>query len=114
MDLFVKTQALLEQHGYQTILAVDGEDALAKIRDELPDLAMLAVRMPRRRGFSVCQAVRSGVETMFIPVIMLTVQDSMEERLEGLTAGVDDYIMKPLKPQEVLTQVETVLKRAYR
>ena len=105
---------LLEQRGYQAIPAVDGEDALAKIRAELPDLAILDRNMPRRGGFSVCQAIRSTVETMFTPVIILTLDGSMEERLEGLTAGVDEYLLKPLEAKDLFQRVETILQKTDR
>ncbi len=103
---------LLEKQGYYVIQAVDGEDALEKIRAELPDLVVLDVNMPRRNGFSVCKAVRSSVETMFTPVIMLTGQDSIEEKLEGLSSGADDYITKPFQADEFLARIDTVLRRS--
>jgi len=105
---------LLETRGYQVIPAIDGEDALEKIRFELPDMAILDVVMPKRDGFSVCKAVRSSIETMFIPVVMLTGQDSIEEKLQGLSLGADDYITKPFNADELLARIETVLRRSYR
>lgn len=105
---------LLETKGYQVIPAVDGTDALEKIHAELPDLVLLDINMPGQDGFSVCKAVRSSVETMFIPVIMLTAQDSLEEKLEGLTSGADDYITKPFNAEELLARIDTVLRRASR
>lgn len=105
---------LLETQGYQVISAGDGEEALEKIRSELPDMAILDVIMPKRDGFSVCKAVRSSVETMFIPVVMLTGQDSIEEKLQGLSSGADDYITKPFNTDELLARIETVLRRSYR
>ncbi len=107
-------KVLLETQGYHVISAVDGQDALNKIRAELPDLIVLDVNMPKRDGFSVCKAVRSAVETMFIPVIMLTGQDSIAEKLEGLSSGADDYITKPFNAEELLARIDTVLRRASR
>lgn len=104
---------LLEQQGYQVIPAVDGDDALEKIRTELADLIVLDVNMPKRNGFSVCKNMRSSMETMFIPVVMLTGQDSLEEKLEGLSSGADDYITKPFEAKELLARIETVLRRSY-
>ncbi len=105
-------RALLEQAGYEIISAVDGDDALEKIQTELPDLVILDVVMPNRDGFSTCKAIRSSVETMFLPVIMLTAQDSIEEKLTGLKAGADDYITKPFNSKELLARIEIVLRRA--
>lgn len=104
---------LLETNGYQVISAVDGDDALKKIRSELPDMVILDVMMPKRDGFSVCKAVRSSMETMFIPIVMLTGQDSIEEKLQGLSLGADDYITKPFNADELLARIETVLRRSY-
>jgi len=104
---------LLKRRDYQVILAVDGEDALEKIRVERPDLVLLDIRMPKRDGFSVCQAMRSDVKTIFIPVIMLTALDSIEEKLHGLSVGADDYITKPFHPDELLARIEAVLFRSY-
>ena len=105
---------LLETRGYQVISAVDGEDALQKIRAELPDLAILDVIMPNLDGFSVCQAVRSSVDTMFIPIVMLTGQDSLEEKQRGLSSGADDYITKPFQADDLLARIEAALQRSYR
>ncbi len=105
---------LLKTRGYTAIPAVDGGDALEKIRTELPDLVLLDITMPRKDGFAVCKAVRSALETMFIPVIMLTGQDSIEEKLQGLSSGADDYITKPFDAEELLARIETVLRRAER
>jgi type IV pilus assembly protein PilB len=104
---------LLEGQGYQVISAADGEEALGKIRDEQPDLVVLDVVMPKRDGFSVCKAVRSSMETMFIPIMMLTGQDSVEEKLRGLSYGADDYITKPFNADELLARIESVLRRSY-
>jgi CheY-like chemotaxis protein/RNA polymerase subunit RPABC4/transcription elongation factor Spt4 len=105
---------LLEKKGYYVISAIDGQDALEKIHAELPDLIVLDVNMPKRDGFSTCKAIRSSVETMFIPVIMLTGQDSVEEKLEGLSSGADDYITKPFNAEELLARIDTVLRRTSR
>jgi DNA-binding response OmpR family regulator len=104
---------LLEHQGYQVIPAWDGEEALEKIRSELPDMVILDIIMPKRDGLAVCKAVRSSVETMFIPIVMLTGQDSVEEKLRGLSAGADDYITKPFNADELLARIEAVLRRSY-
>ncbi len=104
---------LLETKGYQVIPAVNGRDALEKIRTELPDLIILDVVMPKLDGFGVCQAVRAVVETMFIPIVMLTGQDSLEEKQRGLSLGADDYITKPFRADDLLERIDAVLQRAY-
>jgi CheY-like chemotaxis protein len=104
---------LLETQGYQVIPAINGQDALEKIRSELPDLAILDVMMPKLDGFGVCKAVRANVDTMFIPVVMLTGQDSLEEKQRGLSIGADDYITKPFRADELLERIGAVLRRSY-
>lgn len=105
--------SLLATAGYTMIPAVDGEDALQKVREERPELVILDVVMPKRDGFAVCEALRSSVDTMFTPVMMLTAQDSIEEKLRGLRLGADDYITKPFNAQELLARIEIVLRRTY-
>lgn len=106
-------RTLLETQGYQVISAVNGRDALTKIRAELPDLIMLDVVMPKLDGFAVCKAVRASIDTMFIPVVMLTGQDSLEEKERGLSLGADDYITKPFRTDDLLERIDAALKRAY-
>ncbi|GAK49359.1 Tfp pilus assembly protein PilB [Candidatus Moduliflexus flocculans] len=102
---------LLNHHGFHVIEAVDGEEALDKIRAELPDLILLDIDMPKQNGLAVCKAVRSAVETMFIPVIMLTAQDSLEEKTRGLACGADEYITKPFDAEQLIVEIEAVLQR---
>jgi len=104
---------LLTQQGYQVLQAEDGEEALAKIHAELPDLVILDVNMPKKNGFEVCKTIRSTMATMFMPVVMLTAQDTVEEKLQGLSSGADDYITKPFNADEFLARIETVLRRSY-
>lgn len=113
MDTRKLVQLLLERNGYQVILAIDGEEALEKIRIEQPDLVILDIDMPKQSGFSVCKALRSSIETMFIPIIMLTARDTIEAKLHGLSLGADDYITKPFHPDELLLRVNVILRRAY-
>lgn len=102
---------LLSHHGFHVIEAVDGEEALNKIRAELPDLILLDIDMPKQNGLAVCKAVRSAVETMFIPVIMLTAHDSLEEKTRGLACGADKYITKPFDAEQLIVEIEAVLQR---
>jgi len=106
-------QILLEEQGYQVIRASHGEEALEKIRGEHPDLAILDVVMPGRNGFEVCQALRASVDTMFLPLILLTAQKSLKEKLKGLSLGADDYITKPFNAEELIERIKAVLRRSY-
>lgn len=103
----------LQQHDYEVILATDGEEALEKIHAERPDLVILDVNMPKKDGFEVCKDMRTHMDTMFTPVIMLTAQSSIEYKLQGLSLGADDYITKPFHPAELAARIEVILRRSY-
>ena len=105
-------QFLLQRKGYQVSLAADGEEALKKIFSERPDIVILDINMPKRNGFEVCQEMRANMDTAFIPVILLTADDSIEGKIQGLSLGADDYITKPFHPDELLARVDAVLRRA--
>ncbi len=100
-----------KHEGYQTIAAVDGEDALQKFAAHQPDVILLDVSMPKRDGFSVCRTIR---ETSQVPIIMVTARGEDYERIMGLDIGADDYIVKPFSPAEVLARVRAVLRRLQR
>ncbi|MCP4403539.1 MAG: Flp pilus assembly complex ATPase component [bacterium] len=112
-DARMMIKFFLQQQGYQVILAVDGEEALEKIRAERPDIVILDINMPKKDGFAVCKALRSKVDTMFTPVIMLTAQASVEYKLQGLSLGADDYLTKPFHPSELGARIENILRRSY-
>ena len=75
-------------------------------------MILLDVHMPKMDGFAVCQAVRSSVETMFTPVIMVTGQDSIEEKMRGLAFGADEYITKPFDVPHLLAQIDELLRHS--
>src|SRR5699024_1279714 len=97
-------------NGYTVDLAEDGEQALAKIAADRPDLAILDVMMPKLDGLDVCRRLRSEGDDL--PVLMLTARDSVSERVSGLDAGADDYLPKPFALEELLARVRSLLRRA--
>jgi CheY-like chemotaxis protein len=105
-------QTLLRHKGYQVISAVDGEEALQKIRIAKPDLVILDINMPKKDGFSVCEDLRASVQTAFISVIMLTAQSAIESKVRGLAVGADDYMTKPFHPEELLARIDAILRRS--
>jgi CheY-like chemotaxis protein len=105
--------ALLEQQGYEVFTAANGEEALEKIRAKHPNLIILAVDLPKRNGFSVCKALRSSVETMFMPVIMLTERIPLDEKLQGLSFGANEYLTKPFEPDDLFTLIKFILHQLY-
>jgi two-component system, OmpR family, response regulator MprA len=95
--------------GYDVGFAVDGGDALAAIERSVPDLIILDVAMPGLDGIAVSRRLRSrGLAT---PILLLTARDAVEDRVRGLDAGADDYLVKPFASEELLARVRALLRR---
>ena len=97
--------------GYRVMTAVDGNQGLERALSEAPDLLLLDVMIPDRSGFSVCQELRKAGNQS--PVIMLTAKGQVEDRITGLDAGADDYLVKPFSMQELLARVRALLRRTH-
>ncbi len=102
----------LRSAGYDVAVAGDGEDAIAKATELRPDLVLLDVMMPRIDGFEVAQRLRRNPQTANTSIIMLTAKALSTDKVLGLTAGADDYIIKPFDPIELLARVKGTLRRA--
>ena len=100
----------LADAGYRVMTATDGDEGLERALAESPDLLLLDVMMPGRSGFSVCQELRKAGNAS--PVIMLTAKGQVEDRVTGLDAGADDYLVKPFSIRELLARVRALLRRA--
>ena len=98
----------LEMDGYETELAMDGEEALEKFFSQPFDFVLLDVMLPRLDGLSVCQRIR---EHSTVPIIMLTAKGEDMDKILGLEYGADDYMTKPFNSLEVRTRIRTVLRR---
>lgn len=103
---------LLEAQGYAVLTAAAGGPALAACRDAAsrPDLVLLDVVMPGLNGYEVCRALRDDAATATLPVIMVTALDAAAERVQGLEAGADDFLSKPISPPELLARVRSLLR----
>jgi len=99
----------LEQEGYETDLAMDGEEAMTKFLSQDYDLVLLDVMLPKLDGLSVCQRIR---EQSNVPIIMLTAKGEDMDKILGLEYGADDYMTKPFNILEVRARIRTVLRRA--
>jgi DNA-binding response OmpR family regulator len=101
----------LEDLGYQTVSAENGEEALTKVASTAPDLILLDVMMPGMDGFTVCRRLKEHPETQLIPIVMMTALGAQEDRLRGIEAGADDFLTKPVNPQELQARIRTAVKR---
>jgi DNA-binding response OmpR family regulator len=101
----------LDQGGYDTITAGNGEEALKLARERLPDLCVLDVMMPKLNGFQVVQALRDARPTEGIPVLLLTATVQDRDIAHGLEVGADDYLRKPFDPHELQARVAALLDR---
>ncbi|MGZ5293980.1 MAG: GGDEF domain-containing response regulator [Actinomycetota bacterium] len=102
----------LRSAGYDVSVAGDGEEALEKAGEIRPDLVLLDVMMPRIDGFEVAQRLRKNPQTANTSIIMLTAKALSADKVTGLQAGADDYIIKPFDPIELLARVKGTLRRA--
>lgn len=102
----------LEKEGFRTIVAATGEEALTRAEMEAPDLAVVDWMLPERSGIDVCRQLRARVDTKQLPIIMLTARGEEGDRILGLDAGADDYVVKPYSPREMVARVRALLRRS--
>jgi DNA-binding response OmpR family regulator len=112
VDLLAELKPLLLRAGFDVVTAHDGEQALHRIEEELPDLVILDVLMPRLDGREVVRRLRQADN--WIPIILLTKVGSPGERALSLQEGADDYLNKPFDPIELIARVQAVLRRTQR
>jgi two-component system KDP operon response regulator KdpE len=101
-------QANLKADGYETLLAIDGDQALDVIEQELPDLVILDIMLPKIDGFELCQRLREWSE---IPIIMLSARGDELDKVKCLNYGADDYVSKPFGISELMARVKAVFRR---
>ena len=101
----------LDKEGYRVAIAVDGEDALMQIDEQLPDLVVLDWMLPKVSGVEVCRRLRARPETRALPIIMLTARGEETDRIRGLDTGADDYVVKPFSMSELAARIRAVLRR---
>jgi diguanylate cyclase (GGDEF)-like protein len=103
-------RARLEARGYEVDAAMDGQEALDRVRADPPDLMLLDVMMPRIDGIEVTRQIKGDSSLPFIPIIMQTALETTEDKVEGLDAGADDYITKPINFAELEARVKSLLR----
>jgi two-component system phosphate regulon response regulator PhoB len=101
----------LEQTGFLVSVAYDGEEALASVQEDPPDLILLDWMLPLMSGIEVCRQLRRQTITANLPIIMLTARGEEGDRVRGLDAGADDYVAKPFSPTELIARIRAVLRR---
>ena len=99
----------LQMHGFATDWCADGQEALARVRQQVPALLLLDLMLPGLDGLAVCTAVRAFSS---VPIMMVTARVEEIDRLLGLDTGADDYVCKPFSPREVVARIKALLRRS--
>ena len=101
----------LGKAGFETITAMDGNEALAQAQHKRPDVMILDWMMPEKSGIEVCRTIRGLPDVQNLPIMMLTARGDEADRIQGLDAGADDYMVKPFSPRELVARVRALLRR---
>ncbi len=101
----------LTRHGYAVTLAADAQEAAARLESFLFDLLVLDLMLPGEDGLALARRLRA---TSDLPILVLTARSEVEDRIRGLEAGADDYLVKPFEPRELLLRIATILRRTAR
>jgi diguanylate cyclase (GGDEF)-like protein len=103
-------KTVLSAKGYEVAVARNGLEALQKVELDPPDLILLDIMMPTMDGFEVCKRLKNNEGTRFIPIIIVTALDEVEDKIKGIEAGADDFIIKPFNKHELLARVKSLLR----
>ena len=113
-DISLLVKSTLESEEFIVDMVGDGEIAIQRIQENVPDLLILDVSMPKMDGYEVCRRLKKDVTLSHLPIIMLTAKGDTADKVKGMDKGVDDYITKPFDPEEMLARVRMVIKRTSR
>ena len=111
VDILALMKDTLERQGYEVTTAADGREALAAIRQNPPDIAVLDLIMPHCDGFGVCRELRNDPLFAHLPIIILSASGDRENKVEGMDLGADDFIAKSMDIRELLARIRMILKR---
>jgi len=109
-DNILLTRELLSSRGYDVTTATSADAAQAAIRKQHPDLILLDVIMPEKTGYELCHELKEDPQTRLIPVVMITGLTDREDRIRGIDAGADEFLNKPIFPEELFARVRSLLK----
>ena len=101
----------LQFAGYEVVAAINGEEALNLARNEVPDLILMDVRMPRMTGYEACSAIKADPKLKDVPVIFLSAKGQEAEIQTGLQAGAEEYLLKPFAPDQLTQRIQAVLQK---
>jgi len=116
-DNFRLLQAInvcLTKAGFEVMTARDGNDALVRIAETIPDLIVSDIMMPGMDGFSLAAQIRANPRTDLIPIVFLTAKETRQDRIAGFKVGIDAYLVKPFEPDELVAAIENILSRVSR
>lgn len=108
-NIVISLEFLMRREGFEVSIANDGEEAIAKIRREVPDLVLLDVMMPKKSGFEVCQEIKSDPALQSVRILMLTAKGRDTEVAKGLALGADAYMTKPFSTKDLVERVRGML-----
>lgn len=101
----------LSKEGFDVCSALDGEEGLALVKKEVPDLVILDLMLPGLDGIEICRKLKTDYSTRSIPIIMVTAKGEESDIVLGLGMGADDYMVKPFRPRELMARIRSVLRR---
>lgn len=108
-NIVISLEFLMKREGFEVLIAQDGEEAVDKIRSEMPDVVLLDVMMPKKSGFEVCQEVKADASLRAVKILMLTAKGRDTEIAKGLALGADAYMTKPFSTRELVERVHSLL-----
>lgn len=113
-NLIILVSDYLEFRGYKVSIAENGQKAMEKLEEEVPELIICDIMMPEMDGYTLVKLIRENPRLDWIPVIFLSAKGQSQDRVKGLNTGADVYIVKPFEPEELIAQVESSLRQADR